>query len=315
MKALRFHSFGTPDVLVVEEIAQPEPAAGEVLIQVHGAGINPSDIVNVAGRFKATTLPRVPGRDFAGVVVTAGVSNGQRIWGSVPDFGVKHDGSHAGYVVLPERSLSAVPSNLSLEQAAAVGVPYTTAWGALIRSAELRAGETVVITGSAGAVGQAATQIANWIGARVIGATRGASPAPGTSAVIDTEGDMRKQVFDLTEGHGAEVMFDTIGGPLFEPALRCLRPGGRQVAISSSKEPHVIFSLVDFYHNLSRLIGFDSYSYTLDDTVAVLNELRPGFESGALTPPFITAVPLDRAVDAYKSVAGGHTGSKFVLTN
>lgn len=309
MKALRFHSFGPPEVLAIEEIAQPAPGEGEVLVQVKAAGLNPSDVVNVGGRFRATTLPRVPGRDFAGVLTPGGES----VWGSGPGFGITRDGSHAEYVLTPKEAISVSPRNLSAEQAAAVGVPYTTAWGALIRSAELRAGETVLIIGAAGAVGQAATQIANWKGARVLGATRGGSPAAAAAALVDTTGDMRARVFDLTDGHGAEIVFDTVGGPLFEPALRCLRRGGRQVAISSGKEPRVSFSLVDFYHNMSRLIGFDSYSYTPRDTAAILDELRGGFESGALIAPAVKAVPLADAVAAYQDVAGGRAESKLVL--
>jgi NADPH:quinone reductase len=103
-----------------------------------------------------------------------------------------------------------------------------------------------------------------------------------------------------------------VGGSLFEPALRCLRRGGRQVAISS-RDPRVSFSLVDFYHNMSRLIGFDSYSYTPRDTSAILDELRSGFESGVLTAPQVKAVPLADAVAAYQDVASGRAESKFVL--
>jgi NADPH:quinone reductase-like Zn-dependent oxidoreductase len=309
MKTLRFHSFGSPEVLVIEEMAQPVPGAGEVLIQIKAAGINPSDVVNVAGRFKATTLPRVPGRDFAGVTVPGG----QRVWGSVTDFGITRDGSHAEYAVAPEEAIAIAPSNLSAEEAAAVGVPFTTAWAALIRCAQLQAGETVLVTGAAGAVGQAATQIANWKGARVLGATLGGSAAAGAAAVVDTTGDMRARVLELTYGKGAEVVFDTVGGALFEPALRCLSRGGRQVAISSSKEPRVSFSLVDFYHNLSRLIGFDSYGFKPRDTVEILDELRGGFESGLLHAPQVKAVPFGDAVGAYQDVAGGRATAKLVL--
>jgi NADPH:quinone reductase-like Zn-dependent oxidoreductase len=313
MKALRFHSFGSPDVLVIEEIPTPEPTAGEALIQIKAAAINPSDVGNILGRFKATTLPRVPGRDFAGVVLS-GTYAGKSVWGSVPDFGITRDGSHAEYCMMPEQDLSLMPSNLSFGQAAAVGVPFTTAWGALIRSAVLLPGETVMITGAAGSVGQAATQIAKWKGARVLGATRGGSPSEGADAVVDTAGDMRAQVLEPTGGKGAEVVFDTVGGPLFEPSLRCLAKGGRQVAISGGKDPRVSFSLVDFYHNMLRLIGFDSYSYTRQDTAAILSELRAGFESGALHAPQFRAVPFASAIDSYKDVAAGR-GVKLVLIN
>ena len=96
---------------------------------------------------------------------------------------------------------------------------------------------------------------------------------------------------------------------------RHLRQGGRQVAISSAGEPQVSFNLVDFYHNLSRLIGFDSYSFSFQDVAAILDELRAGFEAGVLTPPRVKTVPLGGAVDAYRAVASGHADAKLVLTN
>ncbi len=314
MKALRFHTFGSPDVLAIEEIPKPEPGPGEVLVQVRAAGINPSDVVNVAGKFTATTLPRVPGRDFAGVVLSDSPYAGKLVWGSVPGFGITRDGSHAEYVLVPEPALSLAPASLTPEQAAAVGVPFTTAWGAVVQAAELQSGETILIVGAAGAVGQAATQIANWKGARVLGATLGAVPSPGAAAVVDTKEDLRQQIFALTDGKGADLVFDTVGGPVFEPALRCLKRGGRQVAISSAGQPRVNFSLVDFYHNLSRLIGFDSYSFTARDTAAILDELRPGFESNRLVPPSVEAVPFPEAISAYRAIANRQARSKLVLS-
>ncbi len=314
MKALRFHNFGPPDVLAIEDVDQPGPGPGDVLVQVRAAGINPSDAGNVAGKFKTTTLPRIPGRDFAGVVLSDGPYSGKLVWGSVPNFGATRDGSHAEYALVPEQALSLAPSNLTAEQAAAVGVPFSTAWGAMVQAGELRGGETVLIVGAGGAVGQAATQIANWKGARVLGATRAAAPVSGATAIVDTEGDLRQQVLSLTDGKGADVVFDTVGGPLFEPALRCLGRGGRQVAISSAGQPRVSFSLIDFYHNLSRLIGFDSYSFSARNTADILDELRAGFETNHLVPPVVKGIPFEDAISAYKAVASGQAGSKLVLS-
>jgi NADPH:quinone reductase-like Zn-dependent oxidoreductase len=314
MKALLFRSFGPPDVLSVQEIAQPAPAPGEVLVQVKAAGINPSDVKNVSGAFKATTLPRVPGRDFAGVALS-GKDHGKQVWGSVPGFGITRDGTNAEYIVVPEQALSIQPANLSAEQAAAVGVPFTTAWGALIRAARLQPGETVLIVGAAGAVGQAATQIANWKGGKVLGATRGGTPVAGAAAVIDTgREDLRERVLELTNGAGADVVFDTVGGSMFEPALRSLKRGGRQIAIASTGEQRVSFNLVDFYHNMSRLIGFDSYGFSFRDTGEILDELRSGFEMNLLFPARIMTVPFADALDAYKAVASGNAGAKVILS-
>jgi NADPH:quinone reductase-like Zn-dependent oxidoreductase len=104
VRALRFAEFGSPSVLRIEEVAIPEPCEGEALVHVRAAAINPSDIADVAGRFKNTTLPRTPGRDFAGVVVKGKHHEGEEVWGSAPKLGIDRDGSHAEYVVVRQRS-------------------------------------------------------------------------------------------------------------------------------------------------------------------------------------------------------------------
>jgi NADPH2:quinone reductase len=315
MKALRFRSFGGPEVLSIEEIEIPTPAAGEALVQVKAAAINPSDIKNVSGAFKATTMPRIPGRDFAGVVVSGRQHVGEVVWGSVPGFGITRDGAHAEFVIVPEAALSVKPADLTAEQAAAVGVPYTTAWGVLVSVGQLRPGETVLIVGAAGMVGQAATQIANWKAARVLGATRGTSPLTGVAAVIDTSaGDLPERVFELTHGKGADFVFDTVGGAMFEPALRSLSREGRQIAIASTGTQRVSFNLVDFYHNDSRLIGFDSYALSVEEVAEIFEHLRAGFETKALSPPPVETVPFERAIDAYKAIASGRSGAKLVIS-
>lgn len=314
MKALRFGEFGPPSVLRIEEVAIPQPAEGEALVHVKAAGINPSDIVNVAGRFKKTTLPRTPGRDFAGVVVKGKRHEGEDVWGSGPNLGIVCDGSHAEYVVVPAEMLSRVPKSLSMAQAATIGIPYITAWASLVSAAQIQPGETILIVGVSGAVGQAATQIANWKNARVIGAAMTSDPIPGTVSMINTETeDLRRRVLEVTEGKGADVVFDTVGGPMFEPALRSLSFGGRQVAISS-RDPRVSFNLMDFYHNFSRLLGVDSYGLTSRQVAEIARELGAGFETGALKPPPIEVVPFDKAVDAYSRLAARRAKAKLVLS-
>jgi NADPH2:quinone reductase len=189
MKALRFAEFGPPSVLRIEEVAIPEPGEGEALVHVQAAAINPSDIGDVAGRFKKTTLPRTPGRDFAGIVVKGKQLEGEEVWGSAPMLGIVRDGSHAEYVVVPVQTLSPKPKSLSMAQAAAIGIPYITAWASVVNAAQIKAGETILIVGAAGAVGQAATQIANWKHARVIGADTSSDPIPGTESVVNTRSE------------------------------------------------------------------------------------------------------------------------------
>ncbi len=315
MKALRFAEFGPPSVLRIEEVPIPEPGEGEALVRVKAAAINPSDIGNVSGHFEKTTLPRTPGRDFAGFVAKGSHHEGEEVWGSSPTLGIVRDGSHAEYVVVPEETLSLKPTSLSMAQAAAIGVPYITAWASVVNAAQIKAGEIILIVGAAGAVGQAATQIANWKKARVIGADIKSDPIPGTEAVINTKSeDLHARVLELTAGKGVNAVFNTVGGSLFEPALQSLAFGGRQVVIASPGNPRVSFNLVDFYHNFSQLLGVDSYGLTTRQIAEITNELRPGFETGALTPPQIEVVPLEKAVDAYSRMAAGQAKVKQVLS-
>jgi NADPH2:quinone reductase len=315
MKALRFTEFGPPAVLRFEEVAIPEPCEGEALIRVRAAAINPSDIGNVAGSFKKTTLPRTPGRDFAGIAVKSRHHQGAEVWGSAPNLGIVSDGSHAEYVVVPEETLSLKPKPLSMAQAAAIGVPYITAWASVVSAAQIRSGETILIVGAAGAVGQAATQIANWKQARVIGADTSSNPIPGIESIVNTRTeDLHERVLQLTAGKGVDIVFDTVAGPLFEPAMRSLSYGGRHVVIASPGHPQVSFNLVDFYHNFSRLLGVDSFGLTSRQIAEIEGELQPGFETGVLKPAPIEIVPFEQAVDAYSRVAAGQAKAKQVLS-
>jgi NADPH2:quinone reductase len=312
---LRFSTFGAPSVLRMEELAIPEPAEGEALVQVKAAAINPSDYKNLAGLFKDTTLPRTPERDFAGIVIRGKVLEGQAVWGSPPKLGSVRDGSHAQYVVVPTEFLFPKPKSLTMVQAAAIGVPFITAWASVVRAARIQPGETILIVGAAGAVGQAATQIANWKEARVIAAAMSSDPLPGADAVINTKTeDLRKRILELTNGVGVDAVFDTVGGPMFEPSLRSLRLGGRQVAITSTGDSRVSFNLVDFYHNRSQLMGVDSNGLTSQEVTEIAAGLTTGFESNALKPPPIEAIPFENAVASYEKVAAGKAKLKQVLT-
>jgi NADPH:quinone reductase-like Zn-dependent oxidoreductase len=133
--------------------------------------------------------------------------------------------------------------------------------------------------------------------------------------VIDTQTeDLEKCVLELRAGNGVDAVFDTVGGPMFEPALRSLKLRGRQVAISSPGRPRVSFNLIDFYHNFSRLLGVDSYGLTSRQIAEIEDERRLGFETGALKPLPIEVVPFEKAVDAYSRVAARQAKTKQVLS-
>ena len=166
------------------ELPDPEPNAATAVVKVAAASITPSDIKNVAGKMEHTTLPRIPGRDYAGTVV-AGPAKwvGKEVWGTGGELGYTVNGSHAELIAVPTESLQPKPSNLSFEQAAAIGLTYLAAWLALVEYARLTAGETLLVIGANGGVGRAAMQIAKWRGARVIGADR-EKLAPDTETAV-----------------------------------------------------------------------------------------------------------------------------------
>jgi NADPH:quinone reductase-like Zn-dependent oxidoreductase len=312
MRSLRFESHGPPSVLSIQELALPDLKPGEALIEVYAASINPSDVKIVAGALNGS-LPRTPGRDFAGVVVSGDLWQGKEVWGSGAGFGLSRDGSHAQYLILPSEWLSEKPSNLSMEQAAAVGVPYVTAWTTLVDAANIQAGETVLITGALGAVGRAATQVARWKQAKVIGADI-SDRASEADAFIDTRNrDLPSEVKALTDGKGVSLVLDTVGGPVFERALKSLAIDGRQVAITSVGTRRVEFDLVDFYHNRQRLIGVDTLKLTGVEIARIMDGLREGFEKGNFQPSAVKTWSLDHAVDAYSAVERGDSSSKHIL--
>jgi NADPH:quinone reductase len=320
MRALKFHQVGSLDDLRVEELPPPTPAVGEVLVQVKAAAINPSDIKNVQGKMHETTLPRIPGRDFAGVVLKGPDKLLRKsVFGSGGNLGFGRDGSHAEYLVIPATAVLPLPKNLSFEQAAGIGVASITAWAALVNAAEIQAGETALILGTTGAVGSAAARIAHKLGGRVIGTARKASDIPPASVIpvddwIDLQAiDLRTGVRRLTNGRGADIVFDVVGGAVFEQCLTALAWRGRQVAISSSPEPRVSFNLVDFYHNESRLLGVDSLKLSFEETAEILRQLTPGIESGIFPPPRVETFPLEEGPGLYRDMAESKIKGKPIL--
>ena len=320
MRALKFYQTGSLDDLRFEEVSLPTPGPGEVLIQVKAAAINPSDITNVQGKMHETTVPRIPGRDFAGTIVKGPDELlGQSVFGSGGNLGFGRDGSHAEYLTIPVTAVIPLPKNLSFEQAAGIGVAYITAWAALVNAAQIQAGETALILGTTGAVGSAAARIAHKAGARVIGTARRASDIPAAYVVpvddwIDLEAvDLATGARALTNGRGADIVFDVVGGAMFEQCLAALAWRGRQVAISSSPEARVGFNLVNFYHNESRLLGVDSLKLSFEETAEILRRLTPGIESGIFPAPRVEIFSLEEGRRLYRDIAESKFKGKPIL--
>src|ERR1700691_2359779 len=179
MQALRFHEFGSFAKLRVQAIPDPPAKPGAVVIRMRAASLRRSHAKNVLGRMEGTTLPRTPGRDFAGVVVN-GPSRmiGTEVWGTGGDIGFTRDGAHAELLVVPVGGVHPKPKNLSFEEAVVVGVNFVTAWIGLVEIAHFQSGETVLATGAAGGVGSAVTQIAKWNGGGASAVGGGPPPPP-----------------------------------------------------------------------------------------------------------------------------------------
>jgi NADPH:quinone reductase-like Zn-dependent oxidoreductase len=314
MRAIRFEAFGDPSVLELAQLAAPAVGGTMALVRVMAASINPSDVKNVAGAMKQTTLPRIPGRDFAGVV-EAGPAEwiGAAVWGTGGDTGFTRDGTHAEMIAVPVASLRRKPDALSFDQAASVGVNYMAAWCGL-EAAGLKAGETVLLIGAGGGVGGAAAQIARRLGARVIGADRHVphpdAPINGIAEkLILGAQDLPVEVRAATGGKGADVVFDLVGGVMFRNAVNCLALRGRLVEISATGQREVSFDLADFYHNESRLYGVDTLKRDLTASAEVLEALTPGFVSGDYrAAPITQTCGLGDGQEAYRKVAAGSAG-------
>ncbi|MGA9721660.1 MAG: zinc-binding alcohol dehydrogenase family protein [Candidatus Binatus sp.] len=320
MKGLFFQATGSLANLTVEELPMPAPKGGEVLVQVVAAAINPSDVKNVQGKMPQTTLPRVPGRDFAGRVVSEDSHwRGKSVFGTGGDLGFGRDGSHAEFMAVPIEALVETPPEFSDENAASIGVIYLTAFAAIVRTGEVKSGETVLVTGTTGAVGSAAATIAHLKGARVLGTVRSRAELGRRTDLSFVEWialDSRplpESVKELTRGKGADLILDVVGGPLFQPCLESLAQRGRQIAIASAGNPQVTFNLVDFYHKEARLIGVDTLKLSFSESAEILKALLPGFKAAVFALPSVETVSLDGALHAYQAIDQGTSKKKVVI--
>ncbi len=296
MRAAYIAAFSkTLENLRVETVPDPILTRGEAKIKILAASVNPSDVKNIQGKMEGTILPRIPGRDFAGIVVD-GPPNliGIEVWGTGGDVGFTRDGSHAEFIVVPVEAVTPKPRSLSFEQAACVGVNFVTAYLGLATRAKLQAGETLLVTGATGGVGSAVLQLGQSLRARLIAVDR--KPLePRAFEGLDLLGHVNTSqiplgdaVRQITKGVGVDVAFDCVGGELFEPVLSSLRQLGRHVVITSVGTRRVSFDLLDFYHRRLTLFGVDSRALTVTDSSKLLTSITPEFESGRLKPSSIS---------------------------
>ena len=287
-------------------------AANELLIEVKAAAVNPSDVKAATGLMPYAVFPRTPGRDYAGLVIDGPADwIGREVFGSSGDLGIRRDGTHATHLAVEVDAVVEKPRDLSWEQAAGIGVPFVTAMEGFRRAGMPTASETVLVMGVNGKVGQAAVQIASWRGARVIGVVRKNEPYEGhtnsnVEVIVSSAVDVAARVRELTDGKGADIVFNTVGDPYFQAANKSLALRGRQILIATI-ERTVPFNILEFYRGQQTYVGIDTLGLSSVATGAVLRELSPGFASGHLKPFPIQAsaiYPLEQAKAAFVAVAG-----------
>lgn len=237
MKAVLCKTFGPPENLVLEEQAAPVAGPGEVLVDIHATALNFPDVLMIQGKYQSQPpMPFAPGGEMAGVVATvgAGVTRfrpGDRVFGGIGF------GGFAEQIAVKERALRSMPDSMSFQEASGISTTYGTSYYALKQRAALKPGETLLVLGAAGGVGLAAVELGKAMGARVLAAASSAEKleaarASGADALIDySDGDLKEKVKALTGGAGADVIYDPVGGDLFQQCLRCINWYGRLLVI------------------------------------------------------------------------------------
>jgi NADPH2:quinone reductase len=323
VRAARCLRYGPPATsVVVEELPDPVPGEGEVVVRVGAAGVNYPDALIVANRYQVpASLPFIPGSEFAGSVVAVGPSVsrlqiGDRVRGGA------FVGAFAELVLAPERGLRPVPDGVDLAAAAAYGVTYETAYHTLVNVARVQPGEWVAVLGAAGGVGSAAVELAHLMGAKVVAAA--SSPAKlevcrslGADSVVDYTREDLKDALKEATGGGADVVIDPVGGPYSEPALRALAWGGRFVVVgfASGEIPRVPLNLVLLKGVTITAFEFRGFGEHHPELIAAATEeLRGMLESGHIRPHISAVHPLDEAAAALEDVLERRATGKVVIT-
>jgi NADPH2:quinone reductase len=286
--------------------------AEDLIVEIRAAGVNPSDVKAALGLMPYAVFPRTPGRDYAGIVVDGPADwLGREVFGSSGDLGIRRDGSHASHLVVEAIAVVEKPKAISMEEAAGIGVPFVTAIEGFRRSGLPSPQDTVLVLGANGKVGQAAVQLATWWGAKVIGVIRQEEPyeghANGPVYIINSSTtDVATRVRELTDGKGANIVFNTVGDPYFQIAHKSLALGGCQILISAVTKV-VEFNILEFYRGRHTYVGIDTLALSSVASGDVLRAAMAGFASGHLKPyPIIKdgVYPLSEAKAAYRAVIG-----------
>jgi NADPH:quinone reductase len=318
MKAIRVHEFGGPEVLKLDEIPTPKPEAGQVLVKVHAAGVNPYDTYMRSGTYAIKPpLPYTPGSDAAGVVEAVGsgvtsVKPGDRVYTAKTI-----TGAYAEYTLTLEDQAQKLPANITFDQGAAIWVPYGTAYHALKQEAKGRAGETVLVHGASGGVGSAAVQIARGEGLTVFGTA-------GTDRGLDlikregahqafnhTKTGYTDEIMQATGGRGVDIVLEMLANVNLAADLKMLATHGRVIIIGNRGE--ITINPRDLMARRASARGFTLWAVTDVETKEIHAGLYAGFENGTLRPIVGKEIPLAEAARAHKEVLAPGSHGKIIL--
>lgn len=317
MKAVVCEAYGAPESLVVKEVPTPKPGPGEARVRLRARGVSFADVLRVAGQYHVkNTLPFVPGGEAAGDIVELGPD----VKGFAIGDPVLCNGGFAEEAVQPVGALFKLPTGVGYEAAASFRSNYTTALYGMQRG-RLQHGETVLVHGAAGGVGLATVDIAKLMGARVIATARSAERLEvcrklGADHVVDYSKGFRDRVLELTGGKGADVIFDPVGGDVFDESMRCVAPFGRILIVGFTGGRPGVAKTNHLLVKDAEVIGF---------TIGGLNRLDPAWArrnletlvgwlgAGRIHPYHSHTLPLEKAADAMRLITERKVMGKVVL--
>jgi len=303
MRAARYHDYGGPDVLVIDDVPIPEPGAGEVQIKVAGVGVIPFDWKLMKGMFKDgmnVTFPAIFGHEVSGTVTKLGPGVTEFEAGNAI-YGQTRRGAAAEYAILAVNACAKAPTTLDLADAAGVPVGGMTSWQALFDHGRVEAGQRVLIHGGAGGVGMFAIQLAKWKGAYVITTTSAANEhfvrELGADEVIDyTAVAFESRLKDI------DVVLDTVGGDTQLRSLQVLRAGGILVSVVGLVDPAAF-----------EAAGVRTSAFSMQPSTLELDELRGLIEDLKVNVVITVDLPLARIREAVEESAKGHARGKIVV--
>jgi NADPH2:quinone reductase len=318
MKAIVVHEFGGPEVLKLEEIPTPKPAAGQVLVRVHAIGVNPYDTAMRAGTYAVKPpLPYTPGSDGAGVIEAVGPAGSHVVMGDRVYMAKTVTGAYAEYAIALDSQVHPLPANITFAQGAGIWVPYGTAYHALYHVAQVHAAETVLIHGASGGVGIAAVQLARVLGLTVFGT---ASTEKGRDLVL-REG--AHQVFDhskpgylgeimkATSGRGVDIILEMLANVNLANDMRHIATNGRIIVIGSRGE--ISINPRDLMSRRGSIRAFTLWALTQTEETEIHAGISAGLENGTLRPVIGKELPLAEAARAQTEILTSGAAGKIVL--